>query len=152
MEHIILYTVYSVSSCLYNKGHGNTGSGRGINFVMPIRPPCPPPPKNKKMNLHTTLATPTSHHQPSPLQENPTLYTVREFAIPKRASYFPRDVDEKNGCTRCEIKAFTYMCTVVSIVLRTFIRQRSHAQKKFKSHGKKKYGSYMGVSCFRIKV
>lgn len=65
--------------------------------------------------MHTTLATPVSHHQPSPLQGNSTLYTLRELAIPKRASYFPRDVEEKeeNVRTRCEIKAFTYMCSVI---------------------------------------
>jgi hypothetical protein len=65
--------------------------------------------------LHTTLATPVGHHQPSPLQGNSTLYTLRELVIPKRASYFPRDEDEKeeNGRTSCKIKAFTYMCSVI---------------------------------------
>jgi len=53
------------------------------------------PIEKKKRNLHTTLATPVSHHQPSPLQGNSTLYTLRELAIPKRASYFPRDKEEK---------------------------------------------------------
>lgn len=68
------------------------------NAYTPTMPSTPR--KNKKRNLHTTLATPASHHQPSPLQGNPTLCTLREFAIPKRGTYFPRDEDEKNGCTR----------------------------------------------------
>jgi hypothetical protein len=62
---------------------------------MRIRPPYPPPRKNKKENLHTTLATPASHHQASPLQVNASLYTLREVALPKRPSYFPRDEEEK---------------------------------------------------------
>jgi hypothetical protein len=69
--------------------------------------------------LQPLLAT-ISHH---PYKEIQPLYTLREFVIPKRASYFPRDGEEKeeNSSVRCEIKAFTYVCCIIVTILEASI-------------------------------